>query len=150
MRSMHFMTIDIVDWMRDLLFKDFSAAMDTYERTFEAWTEPEDASVPLDPITLLPMRRRLLALGHTPMLLSTLKRFLKPTINLSMNPLNQHTLIAWQQLGSRASSMSTTRRGKSWLTARRQTVELWVELVVVYIGRYVGSSIGKHYIEIFL
>jgi hypothetical protein len=91
---MHFMTIDIVDWMRDLLFKDFSAAMDTYERTFEAWTEPEDASVPLDPITLLPMRRRLLALGHTPMLLSTLKRFLKPTINLSMNPLNQHTLIA--------------------------------------------------------
>jgi len=34
---MHFMTIDIVDWMRDLLFKDLFAAIDTYERTFEAW-----------------------------------------------------------------------------------------------------------------
>lgn len=41
------MTIDVVDWMRDLLFKDLSATIDIYERTFEAWTEPEDASVPL-------------------------------------------------------------------------------------------------------
>ena len=33
--------------MRDLLFKDFFAAMNIYEKTFEARTEPEDASVPL-------------------------------------------------------------------------------------------------------
>jgi len=33
--------------MRDLLFKDFSAAMNIYEKTFEARTEPEDASVSL-------------------------------------------------------------------------------------------------------
>ncbi len=33
--------------MRDLLFKDFSAAVNIYEKTFEARTEPEDASVPL-------------------------------------------------------------------------------------------------------
>ncbi len=36
-----------MDWMRDLLFTDFSAAVDTYEKTSEARTKPEDASVPL-------------------------------------------------------------------------------------------------------
>ncbi len=33
--------------MRDLLFRDFSVAMNTYEKTFEARTKLEDASVPL-------------------------------------------------------------------------------------------------------
>jgi len=33
--------------MRDSLFRDFFAAMNTYEKTFEARTKLEDASVPL-------------------------------------------------------------------------------------------------------
>ena len=35
---------NIVDWMRDGLFKDLSAIVDTYENTFNARPEPEDAS----------------------------------------------------------------------------------------------------------
>ncbi len=38
---------NIVDWMRDVLFQDLSAKVDTYENTFNARPELEDASTPL-------------------------------------------------------------------------------------------------------
>ena len=37
---------NIVDWMRDTLFKDLSAMVDTYENTFNARPGPEDAGTP--------------------------------------------------------------------------------------------------------
>jgi len=38
---------NIIDWMRGVLFKDLSAKVDTYEKTFNARLELEDASTPL-------------------------------------------------------------------------------------------------------
>jgi len=38
---------NIVDRMREVLFKNLQAAMDTYEKTVKARPEPEDASIPL-------------------------------------------------------------------------------------------------------
>jgi len=37
---------NIVDWMRDVLFKDLSAIVDTYD-TFNTRPKTEDASIPL-------------------------------------------------------------------------------------------------------
>ncbi len=147
MQSMHFM---IILWIECEIYcsKTFSLRWTSTRKLSRHGLNQKMLAYLWDSITLLSMRRRLLALRRNSMLLSILKRFSKPTINLFMNSLNQHTLIAWQQLRSRASSMSTTRRGKSWLTVWRQAevVELRKKLVVVYIR----WQQHKHYIEIFL
>lgn len=38
---------NVVDWMRKVLFKDLHTAVDTYDNTYKARSETEDASIPL-------------------------------------------------------------------------------------------------------
>lgn len=106
-----FLTVDpiepyIANWIRDVLFKNLSAKVNTYENR----PMLEDASISL--ASDHSVVDNLLALGHSPILLLALKRFPKQIMNLYITPLNQRTLIPRQQLKRRVSPILRTRRKK--------------------------------------